>query len=87
LALAIKFTGSAAKYLQSLDRKTRERITEKLKTVADAPFDWRLSQPLQGSDKRKIRVGDYRVIFEVTPSELLVAHIGPRGQIYRKLKN
>ncbi len=87
MSLAIKLTDSAAKYLQPLDRKTKQRIIEKLKAVAETPFDWRLSQPLQGSDKRKIRVGDYRVIFEVTAVELVVAHIGPRGQIYRRLKN
>ena len=84
MPLEIKLTGTPFKYLQSLDKNTRNRIIEKLKEVAKVPFDPRLSQPLQGHEKRKTRVGSYRIIFEVTTQELIVADIGPRGQIYRK---
>jgi mRNA-degrading endonuclease RelE of RelBE toxin-antitoxin system len=60
-------------------------MTEKLEAISIAPQDVRLSLPLKGNDKRKARVGDYRIIFEITETELIVADIGPRGQIYRKL--
>lgn len=60
-------------------------MIEKLEAIAREPFDVRISQPLKGKEKRKTRVGDYRIIFELTENELIVADIGPRGQIYRNL--
>jgi len=48
-------------------------------------MDVRLSYPLVGSTKRSSRVGKYRILFEIESDTLIVADIGPRGQIYRKL--
>jgi mRNA-degrading endonuclease RelE of RelBE toxin-antitoxin system len=83
--LNIKITSTPFKYLNSLDRTTRERIAEKLKEIAAAPTDVRLSYPLLGSGKRSSRVGKYRILFEIDSESLIVADIGPRGQIYRKV--
>jgi len=84
LALEIKIAGTAAKYLKSLDKPTRKRIKEKLLKIAKDPYDLRLSYPLTSSDKRSARIGTYRVLFEVDPNTMLVSHIAPRGQVYRK---
>ena len=43
----------------------------------------RLSYPLQGTTKRSSRVGNYKVLFEIEQSELVVAAIGPPQQVYR----
>jgi mRNA-degrading endonuclease RelE of RelBE toxin-antitoxin system len=83
--LTIKLTSTPFKYLQSLDKVTRERISEKLKEIAQSPMDVRLSYPLTGSTKRSSRVGKYRILFEIDSDSLIVADIGPRGQIYRKI--
>jgi len=37
---------------------------------------------LQGSTGLRLRVGEYRVIFEETDSEIIVTEIGPRGSFY-----
>ncbi len=37
---------------------------------------------LVGSTANRLRVGDYRVIFEETAAELMVTKIGPRGDVY-----
>jgi mRNA interferase RelE/StbE len=37
---------------------------------------------LVGLDARRMRVGDYRVIFVETDHELVVTKIGPRGNVY-----
>lgn len=84
MALQVKITGTPYKYLQSLDKPTRVRIVEKLKEIADDPFNPRLSYPLVSSTKRSSRVGGYRILFQVDDKVLEVADIGPRGQIYRK---
>lgn len=84
MPLTLKFTSTPLKYLNALDRTTRDRILEKLAEVAKDPLDARLSKPLEASTKRGSRVGDYRILFEYDDKDLIVSDIGPRGQIYRK---
>jgi mRNA-degrading endonuclease RelE of RelBE toxin-antitoxin system len=84
VALQVEITGTPFRYLKSLDKPTRERIAEKLREIADDPFDSRLSYPVVSSTKRSSRVGKYRILFEIHGEVLEVADIGPRGQIYRK---
>jgi len=84
LPLQVKITSTPLKYLQSLDKPTRKRIIAKLKDIAENPADARLSYPLIASDKRSTRVGAYRILFHTDRQTLIVADIGPRGQIYRK---
>ena len=75
----------AAQIPRTLDRPTRERIRAKIQAIAESPYDARLSKPLINQQKRTSRIGTYRIIFELTDQELVVADIGPRGQVYRKL--
>lgn len=83
MALKIEIAKNASKYLQSLDKPTRERIHEKLLEIAEAPTDARLSKPLVSVGQRSARVGSYRILFTIEEHSLFVAAIGPRGQIYR----
>jgi len=85
LPLKIRITSTPAKSLASLDKPTRNRIHAKLEAIADVPYDTRLSYPLVGQTKRSSRVGGYRILFGLTPEELIVSDIGPRGQIYKRL--
>jgi len=78
-----KLSSDALKYLDSLDRTTAKRITEKITALAKEPYNLRLSKPLKNSNKRTARVGDYRILFVVESGILLVSFIGPRGQVYR----
>ena len=78
-----KLSYDALKYLNTLDRTTARRITEKIAALAKEPYNLRLSKPLKNSSKRTARVGDYRIPFVVESDILLVSYIGPRGQIYR----
>ena len=84
MALKVQIAGTAFKYLSGLDKPTKARIKNKLEAIAKDPLDARLSKPLTASTKRCTRVGSYRVLFEFDTETLLVAEIGPRGQIYRK---
>jgi mRNA interferase RelE/StbE len=65
--------------LPAVSRKIRNQI-DALKTNPH------LGAKLQGSDRetRRIRVGDYRVIYEIYEDYLLilVIYIGPRGGAY-----
>jgi mRNA interferase RelE/StbE len=37
---------------------------------------------LQGSSALRLRIGDYRVVFNETETEIVVTGLGPRGRIY-----
>ena len=39
---------------------------------------------MQGSSASHMRVGDFRVIFVETETELTVVKIGPRGEVYEE---
>ena len=38
---------------------------------------------LTGTSGRRLRVGDFRIIFEETEIDIKVTKIGPRGDVYR----
>ncbi len=37
----------------------------------------------RGLPLKRLRVGDFRILFEETDTEIVVADIGPRGSIYK----
>lgn len=84
LPLEAKLTKDAAKFLESLERKTREAIKAHLALLVNAPFDFPLSKPLKGRPERCCRVGNYRILFLVDEEArvLLVVQIGDRKNVY-----
>jgi len=81
----ISYVASAAKALRKLDRQTARRILQAIEKLADDP------RPpgcitLQGGDgELRIRVGEYRVVYDIEDDELivLVLRVGHRREIYR----
>ncbi|UCI29502.1 type II toxin-antitoxin system RelE family toxin [Mesorhizobium sp. B4-1-4] len=72
----------AAKALRK-HRADAERILSKIETYAhDASTLANSVKALQESTALRLRVGDYRVIFEETDQEIIVTKIGPRGSVY-----
>lgn len=82
----IVFTAQAVKSLQKIPRNTANLIRRKLEQVAKDPF---ASIPnatkLQGRASYRLRVGDWRVIYEVNKTEvvIIVLKIAPSGEVYR----
>ena len=72
-----------AKYLESLDTVMRNRINEALKDLAAEPPTGNIIK-LQGKDGYRRRVGDYRVVFDITETQVIVYKIAPRGQAYKR---
>lgn len=85
MLLTVEYRKDAAKYLDSLDSPTRDRIKAKISDVASDPSNPRHSLPLVATEKRKARVGKYRILILVLPKVLLITEIDSRGQIYRAL--
>ena len=82
----IVYTAQAAKVLLKMPRNMAQIIREKTEQVAIDPF---ASIPnaakLQGREGYRLRVGDWRVIYEVSQDEIviIIMNIAPRGEIYR----
>jgi len=72
----------AAKYLESLDAVMKRRINEALRDLADDPPSGDIVK-LQGADGYRRRVGDYRIVFDITETAVIVYKIAPRGQAYK----
>ena len=71
--------------LKSLRKHRNEavRIQEKIALYAMEPAALANNvKQLVGSEEKRLRVGDYRVIFTETEDEVIVSRIGPRGSIY-----
>ncbi len=82
----ILFTKQADKTLRKLPRNTAQLIRQKLEQLAEDPFAYTPNVTrLQGRPGYRLRVGDWRVIYEVEDGRLiiLVLRIAPRGGVYR----
>jgi mRNA interferase RelE/StbE len=81
---SLKIKQSAFKELQRIGKKERHRIVEAIDQLAEHPHVGKL---LKGgfSGLRRIRVGNYRVIYEINEGEvlILVLRIAHRQEIYR----
>jgi len=81
---SIKIKASAKKSLLKIDKNNRLRLIDHIDTLANNPFrGTQLKGDLTGL--RRIRVGQYRVVYEVQNEALiiLVIRIGHRKEIYR----
>lgn len=62
---------------------TARRIRKKIEQYAESPATLaNLVKKLQGRDGYRLRVGDYRVIFDQDGTVMDVLQIGPRGSVY-----
>jgi len=83
---SILFTRSAEKALRAMPRDVVARIRERLDEIARDPHGRHGDvTKLQNRPGYRIRVGDWRVIYEIDGESLiiLVLRIGPRGEVYR----
>jgi mRNA interferase RelE/StbE len=84
LRYEVRLSKRANRELASLEQSTRSRIVERLEDLRDEPFP-RGVVKLQGrEDVYRIRVGDYRVLYEVFRKEgvVLVDKIDHRSGVY-----
>ena len=84
MAFNIQYKKSIARDLSRLDKKEARRILDKIEKDLSARAE---SYPvLKGefAGLRKMRVGDYRVIFTIIDNDILILRIGHRREIYKK---
>ena len=86
MAYIIKFSPHAVRSFRKLPRPIQGRLYEAIESLKNNP---RLpgSEKLKGSENTyRIRVGDYRALYEIVDNELIVYIIetGHRREVYKK---
>ena len=81
MAYRVLLHPKANDFLESADAELRDRIKKKLRTLSDNPEN---GNKLKHSDFWKLRIGDYRAIYEIDHSNenVIVLYIGHRSEVY-----
>ncbi len=86
-AYAIEYRRAAARYLRRLPNPERERIIAAIESLAANPQSPYLdAKKLRNRPGYRLRVGDYRVLYEKHDDRLviLVLSVRPRGDAYKR---
>ena len=81
-----EFTSSATRDFSKLTEDIRQRLMPKIDALAHDPRPMGV-QKLQGRENRyRIRVGDYRIVYEIQDEILvvLIVRVGHRREVYRR---
>jgi mRNA interferase RelE/StbE len=78
---------TAAKDLQKIEKHIRASIVEGAKQLRENPD--RIGKPLKQSDFWSLRVGDYRVIYEIdqNKNQVVILFVGHRSKVYDDFSN
>lgn len=80
----IEIKKSAVKEIKKLPAGTLKKILSKIQKLSDnpRPFD---CQKLSGDEKYRVRAGDYRILYAIEDSVLIVfiVKVGHRRDVYK----
>ena len=82
----VEYTKQAVKTLRKMSVITAQSILKKVRQIAEDPFSPHKDvTKLQGREGYRLRVGDWRILYEVQINKLviLVLKIGLRKEVYR----
>jgi mRNA interferase RelE/StbE len=77
------FTNEFLKKIKRFDRQTQIRVLKELKILESNPF---AGKQLVGrlSELKSFRVGDFRVIYQVSEQKVIIRTMGHRKKVYDK---
>lgn len=84
---ALVFMPAAARQVRKLPRDAAERVKKATEDLRDDPRPAGVVKLAGTEDLWRIRVGDYRVIYQIADGVLVVTvvHVGHRREVYRQL--
>jgi mRNA interferase RelE/StbE len=83
LAYNIQYKKSVLKDLADLDKPEARRLVDRIEKELTARPDACPQRKGPFAGLRKLRVGDYRVVFGVFGNDVLVLRIGHRREVYK----
>lgn len=78
----IRLSAKAAKSLKRMHEPEKGRIVKALRKLAANPPEGDIKS-LAGQEGYRLRVGNFRVLFDRVDDEIIVYEIGQRGQVYK----
>lgn len=86
--MEIRYSKSAVKFINSLDKPTKQRIKTAIEGLTNVPPIGDIKRMQGLSDEcYRLRIGKYRIIYKYTEENRLVVlnilDIGSRGDIYK----
>lgn len=84
MTFAVRFAVRVEKELRHLPRDVQQRMLARITALAENPFAPGTIK-LQGEEAYRIRVGEYRIVFDIdtTANTVTVLKVGHRSDIYR----
>ncbi len=81
---SVEIKQSAAKEIAALPLRDRRRVVERIVRLAEDPRPVGCEK-LSNDDKYRVRQGNYRILYQVMDSELIVSvvKVGDRKDVYR----
>lgn len=79
--MKIKYSKQSIKFLAKQDIPTKKRIVTAINRLPSGYGD---IKKLRGQDGYRLRVGDFRIIFDESGNILYIEKIESRGQVYKK---
>jgi mRNA interferase RelE/StbE len=79
----IRFTPRFLKNIKALDKEVQVRILREISILKTDPF---IGKPLRGEWKGiySLRIGDYRVLYQIKKNEVFLLVVGHRKRVYRQ---
>jgi mRNA interferase RelE/StbE len=80
----IEFTPLARRQIKKLPREVQKRIIERVEELASNPRPAGVKKLVSGENLYRVRVGEYRAIYQIRDRELIVVivKVGHRREIY-----
>lgn len=79
---SLEWTHSAKKYFDKLPSNIKRQISKKIELLREDPYASSIELKDWGG-VRRVRSGDWRILFRVLNDAIRVIAIGPRGDIYK----
>ena len=85
----VEFSPHANREFKKLPKNIKEEIDLVIKGLAEDPRPYGYRKLHGWEDKYRVRVGNYRVIYEIHDGVLLVlvVSVGDRADVYRRFKS
>ena len=77
--MQINYSKQAVKFLEKQDRRTQIKIITAINNLPSGDV-----KKLKGQDGYRLRVGDFRIIFDYDGNILWIEKIDNRGEVYKK---
>jgi mRNA interferase RelE/StbE len=86
MSYSIEFSNRASKQFQALPQLVQERLVPHINALAETPRPPKVKKLVGEENLYRIRVGDYRIVYQIDDQLLLVLvlKIGHRSEVYRQ---